>query len=85
MAQTLAAKGKKHIVSTVIEHHAILHTLDALKKQGFEYTLVPVDSEGYVSPDDIAAAIRPDTALVSVMIDVLTPILPAYRNYSTDT
>lgn len=67
MAQTLAAKGKKHIVSTVIEHHAILHTLDALKKQGFEYTLVPVDSEGYVSPDDIAAAIRPDTALVSVM------------------
>lgn len=67
VAQTLAAKGKKHIVSTVIEHHAILHTLDALKKQGFEYTLVPVDSEGYVSPDDIAAAIRPDTALVSVM------------------
>ena len=41
--------------------------LDKLKKQGFEYTLVPVDSEGYVSPDDIAAAIRPDTALVSVM------------------
>lgn len=67
VAQTLAAKGKKHIVSTVIEHHAILHTLDALKKHGFEYTLVPVDSEGYVSPDDIAAAIRPDTALVSVM------------------
>ena len=67
VAQTLAAKGKKHIVSTAIEHHAILHTLDALKKQGFEYTLVPVDSEGYVSPDDIAAAIRPDTALVSVM------------------
>ena len=67
VAQTLAAKGKKHIVSTVIEHHAILHTLDALKKQGFEYTLVPVDSEGYVSPDDIAASIRPDTALVSVM------------------
>ena len=67
VAQTLAAKGKKHIVSTVIEHHAILHTLDALKKQGFEYTLVPVDSEGYVSPDEIAAAIRPDTALVSVM------------------
>lgn len=67
VAQTLAAKGKKHIVSTVIEHHAILHTLDALKKQGFEYTLVPVDPEGYVSPDDIAAAIRPDTALVSVM------------------
>ena len=67
VARTLAAKGKKHIVSTVIEHHAILHTLDALKKQGFEYTLVPVDSEGYVSPDDIAAAIRPDTALVSVM------------------
>lgn len=67
VAQTLAAKGKKHIVSTVIEHHAILHTLDALKKQGFEYTLVPVDSEGYVSPDDIAAAIRPDTALVSIM------------------
>ena len=67
VAQTLAAKGKKHIVSTAIEHHAILHTLEALKKQDFDYTLVPVDSEGYVSPDDIAAAIRPDTALVSVM------------------
>ena len=67
VAQTLAAKGKKHIVSTAIEHHAILHTLEALKKQGFEYTLVPVDNEGYVSPADIAAAIRPDTALVSVM------------------
>lgn len=67
VAQTLAAKGKKHIVSTAIEHHAILHTLEALKKQGFEYTLVPVDNEGYVSPANIAAAIRPDTALVSVM------------------
>jgi len=67
IAQKLASKGKKHIVSSAIEHHAVLHTLEALQKQGYEYTLVPVSADGYVSPDDVAAAIRPDTALVSIM------------------
>lgn len=61
-------KGKKHIVSTVFEHHAVLHALDKLKKQGFEVTLVPVDERGLVSVQDVAAAIRPDTAFVSVML-----------------
>ncbi len=62
-----AAKGKKHIISTVFEHHAILHTLNALKKQGFEITLLPVYDNGIVKVEDVKAAIRPDTALVSVM------------------
>ena len=62
-----ARKGKKHLVSTTIEHHAVLHTLAALEKEGFEVTLVPVPENGIVRPADIAAAIRPDTCLVSVM------------------
>lgn len=60
-------KGKKHIVSTKFEHHAILHTLDKLEKQGFEVTLVDVNRNGIVKVEDIAAAIRPDTCLVTVM------------------
>ncbi|MBR5942272.1 MAG: cysteine desulfurase, partial [Clostridia bacterium] len=60
-------KGKKHIVSTAIEHHAVLHTLDALKKEGFEVTLVGVGENGIVTPGAIDAAIREDTCLVSVM------------------
>ena len=60
-------KGKKHIVSTAIEHHAVLHTLDALKKEGFEVTLVGVGENGIVTPEAVAAAIREDTCLVSVM------------------
>ena len=62
-----ARKGKKHLVSTTIEHHAVLHTLAALEKEGFEVTLVPVPENGIVRPADIAAALRPDTCLVSVM------------------
>ncbi len=62
-----AKKGKRHLVSTAIEHHAILHTLDQLKEEGFEVTLVGVDQNGVVSVEDICRAIRPDTALVSVM------------------
>lgn len=62
-----AKKNKKHIISTVIEHHAVLHTLDKLKKQGYEVTLLEVDQSGLVAPEAVAAAIRPDTALVSVM------------------
>lgn len=60
-------KGKRHIVSTAFEHHAVLHTLEKLKKEGFEITLVNVGQNGIVNPADIAAAIKDDTALVTVM------------------
>lgn len=66
-AKMLAKKGKKHIISTAFEHHAILHTLDALKKDGFEITLLPVYENGIVRVEDLKAALREDTALVSVM------------------
>ena len=63
-----AAQGKKHMISTKFEHHAILHTLAKLEKeQGFEVTLLDVHENGLVRPEEVAAAIRPDTALVSVM------------------
>lgn len=64
---TGAKAGKKHIVSTAFEHHAVLHTLDRLREQGFDVTLVPVNENGIVKPEDIENAIRDDTALVSVM------------------
>ncbi|MGE4277919.1 MAG: cysteine desulfurase family protein, partial [Lawsonibacter sp.] len=60
-------KGKTHLISTAIEHHAVLHTLARLEKEGFTVTLVPVDESGIVTVSDVAAAIREDTALVSVM------------------
>jgi cysteine desulfurase len=60
-------KGKKHIVSSAIEHHAVLSTLKRLEKQGFEVTLLGVDESGIVSPGDVAAAIREDTCLVTLM------------------
>ena len=66
-ARNGAKRGKKHIVSTKFEHHAVLHTLDRLAKDGFEVTLVDVHENGVVRPEEIAAAIRPDTCLVSVM------------------
>ncbi len=74
-----ARKGKKHLVSTAIEHHAVLHTLERLKEEGFEVTLVGVDESGIVKVEDVAAAIREDTALVSVIyanneIGTLQPI-----------
>lgn len=62
-----AKKGKKHIITTNFEHHAVLHTCQALEKQGFEVTYLPVDSEGYVTAEQVRNAIRPDTALVTVM------------------
>lgn len=62
-----AKKGKKHLISSAFEHHAVLHTLDALKKQGFEVTLLPVHEDGLVRPEELAVAIREDTALVTVM------------------
>ena len=60
-------QGKKHIITTVFEHHAVLHTCQALEREGFEVTYLPVDKLGFVNPADVEAAIRPDTAIVSVM------------------
>ena len=62
-----AAKGKKHIISTAFEHHAVLHTLRRLEKEGFTVTLLDVHENGLVTPEQVRAAIRPDTCLVSVM------------------
>ena len=60
-------KGKKHIISTAFEHHAVLHTLEKLEKQGFEVTLLDVHENGLVSADQVSQAIREDTCLVTVM------------------
>ena len=62
-----ARKGKKHIVSTAFEHHAVLHTLEALEQEGFEVTLLDVRGDGRITAEEVAAAIRPDTCLVTVM------------------
>ena len=59
--------GKRHIISTAFEHHAVLHTLSKLEKEGFEVTLLDVHSDGLVRVEELAAAIRPDTCLVTVM------------------
>lgn len=59
--------GKKHIISTAFEHHAVLHTLDKLRKNGFEITLLDVHENGIVSVDELKRALRSDTCLVSVM------------------
>ncbi len=59
--------GKKHIVSTAFEHHAVLHTLEALKQDGFAVTLLDVHENGVVTPEQVMAAIRPETCLVTVM------------------
>ncbi len=72
-------KGKRHIVSTAFEHHAVLHTLEKLRKQGFEITLLDVHSDGLVTPEQVRDAIREDTCLVTVMfanneIGTLEPI-----------
>ena len=60
-------KGKKHIISTAFEHHAILHTLNRLEKEGFEITLLPVHEDGLAVPQELEAAIREDTCLVTIM------------------
>ena len=69
VAELMALKGKKtgHIITTAIEHHAILHTAQWMEKQGYEVTYLPVDGEGRVDPAAVEAAIRPDTILISVM------------------
>ena len=60
-------KGKKHIISTAFEHHAVLHSLKRLEKQGFEVTLLPVGHTGTITAQQVKEAIRPDTCLVTVM------------------
>ncbi|MDE6598284.1 MAG: cysteine desulfurase NifS [Clostridia bacterium] len=62
-----ARKGKKHIISTAFEHHAVLHTLKKLEKEGFEVTYLDVHSNGLVTAKEVEKAIRPDTALVTIM------------------
>lgn len=62
-----AKKGKKHIISSAFEHHAILHTLNRLEKEGFDVTLLPVHADGLIVPAELEAAIREDTCLVTIM------------------
>ena len=62
-----AAKGKKHIISSAFEHHAVLHTLNKLAKEGYEITLLDVHENGIIKPEEVAAAIREDTAIVTIM------------------
>ena len=62
-----AKKGNKHIISTAFEHHAVLHTLDKLRREGFEVTLLDVHSDGIVTPQQVEEAIRDDTCLVTIM------------------
>ena len=67
-ALKLAKKGKKHLITSQFEHHAVLHSMKALEREGFEVTYLPITSDGFVRPEDVEAAIRPDTALVTVMM-----------------
>lgn len=66
-AHQMALKGKKHIITTEFEHHAVLHVLNKLKKQGFEITYLPVNSNGVVKVSDFENAVREDTGLVTIM------------------
>lgn len=66
-AKVGARKGKRHLISTAFEHHAVLHTLKKLEKEGCEVTLLPVHEDGVVRMEDLEAAVRDDTALVTIM------------------
>ena len=66
-AKTGASKGRKHIISSAFEHHAVLHTLERLKEEGFEITLLDVHEDGLVRPEELENAIREDTCLVTIM------------------
>ncbi len=65
-AQALSGRGR-HLITTRIEHHAVLHTFERLAQEGFDVTFLPVDAEGFVTPEQVGAAVRDDTTLVSVM------------------
>ncbi len=67
LTRSLAHKGR-HIISSAIEHHAVLHSLDALRDEGFDVTLLGVDQHGRIDVDEFAAAIRPDTILATIML-----------------
>lgn len=67
IAENMAKKGKKHIITSVFEHHAVLHTCEYLEKHGYEVTYIPVSADGFVNPEDVKNAIREDTALVTIM------------------
>ena len=67
VAHALAKKGKRHVITTAFEHHAVLHTCQSLEKEGFEVTYLDVHHDGIVRPEDLEQAIRPDTALVTIM------------------
>lgn len=67
IAHSMAKKGKKHIITSVFEHHAVLHTAQALEKDGFTVTYLPVYENGVVKPEDLENAITPETALVTIM------------------
>ena len=80
-ARACASKGK-HLITTAIEHHAVMSTMESLEKEGFEVTYLPVDSEGLISLDELEAAIRPDTTVIEIMyanneIGVIEPIKEA--------
>ena len=62
-----AARGRGHLVTSAVEHHAVLRTCETLAKQGFDLTVLPVDGHGRVNPDDVRRAMRPDTILVTIM------------------
>ena len=66
VAQARVHAGR-HLITSAIEHHAVLHPMEALEAEGFELTVLPVDGEGFVDPSEVAAAVREDTILVSVM------------------
>lgn len=67
IAENMAKKGKKHIITSVFEHHAVLHTCEYLEKNGFEITYIPVNDKGLIDPAEVGRAIREDTALVTIM------------------
>ena len=67
VAHTLGKRGKKHLITTTFEHHAVLHAMQTLEKEGYEVTYLPVGEKGVVDPAAVKQAIRPDTALVTIM------------------